>query len=42
MEEKRITEIQNKVVALLGEMRLKEAIEVLGTEIDTLQDRSRE
>ena len=38
MEEKRITEIQNKVVALLGEMRLKEAIEVLGTEIDTLQD----
>ncbi len=38
MEDKKIKEIQRKVVALLNEQRLKQAIEALGEEIDTLQD----
>ena len=38
MEDKKIKEIQRKVVALLDEQRLKQAIEALGEEIETLQD----
>ena len=38
MEEKRITEIQGKVVELLEERRLKQAIETLGSDIEDLQD----
>ena len=38
MEEKQITDIHNRVLSLLGDERLKQAIDLLGTDIDTLQD----
>lgn len=38
MDEKRITEIQRSVIGALGEERLKRAIDILGEEIETLQD----
>ena len=38
MDEKRITDIQHKVTALLADNRLKKAIEALGADIEELQD----
>lgn len=38
MDEKQITEIRNKVTGYLKKDRLKQAIETLGQEIETLQD----
>ena len=38
MDEKRITEIQESVIDALGNERLKRAIDILGEEIESLQD----
>lgn len=38
MQENQITEIQEQVIAALEEMRLKKAIDILGTGIEELQD----
>ena len=38
MDDKQITDIQRKVVALLAEKRLKQAIDTLAGSIDGLQD----
>ena len=38
MDEKRITEIQKSVIDALGKERLKRAIDILGEEIESLQD----
>ncbi|MBQ2290131.1 MAG: hypothetical protein II249_05630, partial [Bacteroidaceae bacterium] len=38
MDDKQIKEIQKKVITLLDDKRLKQAIDTLGTDIDNLQD----